>query len=183
MADVVVRPYTEDDAAGLEAAVEASREHLTPFMAWASQPAQGLEWRRGWLRDAIAEEAAGGDRYRGFFDPATGEQVGAGGLHRRVGPRAWEIGYWVHAGHARRGIATAAVAQLVAEAFADPDVDAVEIHHDVANEASAGVARKAGFTEAGTVPRTAAAPADTGTDRRWVLRRPAGAAGDVADAG
>jgi ribosomal-protein-serine acetyltransferase len=173
MADVVVRPYTEDDAAGLEAAVAASRAHLVPFMPWASEPSQGVEWRREWLRGVIAEEAAGGDRFRGFFDAATGTQVGAGGLHRRVGPRAWEVGYWVHVDHARRGIATAAVAQLVAEAFADPDVDVVEIHHDVANEASAGVARKAGFSAVGTVPRTPSAPADTGTDRRWVLRRPA----------
>lgn len=173
MSAVVVRPYTEDDAEGLEAAVAASREHLIPFMPWASQPAQGVEWRRGWLRDVIAEEAGGGDRYRGFFDAQTGAQVGAGGLHRRVGPRAWEIGYWVHAEHARRGIATAAVAQLVAEAFSDPEVDAVEIHHDVANHASAGVARKAGFSEAGTVAREPSAPADTGTDRRWVLERAA----------
>jgi ribosomal-protein-serine acetyltransferase len=169
--DVVVRPYTEDDAAGLEAAVAASREHLAPFMAWASLPVAGVEWRRGWLREVIAGEAAGGDRYRGFFDADTGEQVGAGGLHRRVGLRAWEIGYWVRVDRTRQGIATAAVAALVAEAFADPDVDAVEIHHDVANGASGAVARAAGFTEAGTVPRAIAAPADTGTDRRWVLTR------------
>lgn len=179
MTAVVVRPYIEDDAPGLEAAVAASREHLVPFMPWASEPERGVAWRRGWLRDVITEEAAGGDRFRGFFDAVTGEQLGAGGLHKRVGPKALEIGYWVHGAHARRGIATAAVAQLVAEAFADPDVDVVEIRHDVANEASAGVARKAGFIEAGTVPRAPAAPADTGTDRRWVLRR--AAAGGTAD--
>jgi ribosomal-protein-serine acetyltransferase len=175
--DVLVRPFREDDAAGLEAAVDASRPHLAPFMPWASGPSQGLEWRRGWLRDAIAEEAVGGDRYRGFFDADSGVLVGAGGLHRRVGPRAWEIGYWVHVDHTRRGIATTAVAALVAEAFSDPDVDAVEIRHDVANLASAGVARAAGFTEHGTVARAAAAPADTGTDRRWRLERPEPAPG------
>jgi ribosomal-protein-serine acetyltransferase len=170
--DILVRPYRDDDAAGLEAAVNASRAHLAPFMPWASEPAQGVEWRRGWLRDVLAGEAAGGDRYRGFFDPDTGAQVGAGGLHRRVGPRAWEIGYWVHVDYTRRGIATVAVAALVAEAFSDPDVDAVEIRHDVANTASEGVARAAGFTECGTVARAAAAPSDTGTDRRWRLERP-----------
>jgi len=175
--DVLVRPFREDDAAGLEAAVEASRAHLMPYMPWASEPSQGLEWRRGWLAQVIAEEAAGGDRYRGFFDADTGVQVGGGGLHRRVGPRAWEIGYWVHVDWTRRGIATAAVAALVAEAFADPEVDAVEIHHDVANVASARVAQAAGFTAAGTVPRTPAAPADTGTDRRWRLERPEPGAG------
>jgi ribosomal-protein-serine acetyltransferase len=170
--DVIVRPFTEDDAEALEAAVAASREHLVPFMPWASQPPQGVEWRRGWLRDVIAEEAAGGDRYRGVFDPDTGAQIGAAGLHRRVGPRAWEIGYWVHVDWTRRGVATATVVALVAEAFADPEIDAVEIHHDVDNHPSAGVAQAAGFTACGTVARTPAAPADTGTDRRWRLERP-----------
>lgn len=173
MPAVVVRPLSEDDAEALEAAVEASRAHLVPYMPWASQPAQGVEWRRGWLREMLAGEAAGGDRYRGFFDAATGALVGAGGLHRRVGPGGWEIGYWVHVDWAGRGVATAAVAQLVAEGFADEDVTFLEIHHDVTNLASGAVARRAGFSEAGTIPRAPAAPADTGTDRRWVLRRPA----------
>lgn len=171
--EIVVRAYEEDDAAALEAAVAASLEHLRPWMPWASGPPPGIEWRRGWIRDVLAEEAAGGDRYRGFFDARTGALLGSGGLHRRIGPRAWEIGYWVHAGHARRGVATAAVALLVAEAFADPGVEAVQIHHDVANEASGAVARKAGFAELGTEPKAPAAPAESGVERRWRLDRAA----------
>lgn len=169
--EIVVRAYEEDDAPALEAAVAASLEHLRPWMPWAAGPPAGVEWRRGWIRDVCAEEAGGGDRYRGFFAADTGAVLGSGGLHRRIGPRAWEIGYWVHVDHAGRGIATAAVAQLVAEAFADPDVDAVQIHHDVANAASGAVARKAGFTDLGTVPKAATAPGETGVERRWRLER------------
>jgi RimJ/RimL family protein N-acetyltransferase len=171
--EIVVRAFEEDDAAALEAAAAASLEHLRPWMAWAAGPPPGVEWRRGWIRDVRAEEAGGGDRYRGFFDARTGAVLGAGGLHRRIGPRAWEIGYWVHVDHVGRGVATAAVAQLVAEAFADPDVEAVQIHHDDANVASGAVARKAGFTDLGTVEKSTGAPAETGVERRWRLERAA----------
>lgn len=170
--EIVVRAYEEDDAPALEAAFAASREHLIPWMGWAEHPPQGVDWRRGWIREVRAEEAGGGDRYRGFFDARTGELLGAGGLHRRIGPRGWEIGYWVHVDHTGRGVATAAVAQLVAEAFADPEVDHVQIHHDDANVASGAVARRAGFTDLGTVPKPElAAPAETGVERRWRLER------------
>jgi ribosomal-protein-serine acetyltransferase len=176
MVDLVVRAYEDDDAPALEAAVAASVEHLRPWMGWVTGPPAGVAWRRGWIRDVRAEEAGGGDRYRGFFDARTGALLGSGGLHRRIGPRAWEIGYWVHVDHTGRGVATAAVAQLVAEAFADPEVEAVQIHHDDANTASGAVARKAGFADLGTVPKPEiAAPAETGVERRWRLER--GAAG------
>jgi RimJ/RimL family protein N-acetyltransferase len=168
--DLVVRPWTEDDAPALEAALATTLEHLRPWMAWAAGPPPGVEWRREWIREQNAAEAAGGDRCRGFLT-ATGEVAGAGGLHHRVGPRGWELGYWVHAGFTRRGVATAAVARLVAEAFADPEADFVAIHHDVANVASGAVARAAGFTVVDEVARAPAAPADTGTDRRWRLTR------------
>ncbi|HET6508370.1 MAG TPA: GNAT family N-acetyltransferase [Baekduia sp.] len=174
MADLVVRAYEADDAAALEAAVAASREHLRPWMAWAAGPPPGVAWRRRWIRDVCAEEAAGGDRYRGFFDAADGTLLGSGGLHRRIGPRAWEIGYWVHVDQIGRGVATAAVAQLVAEAFSDPDVDLVQIHHDAANLASGAVARRSGFTDLGTVAKpNLAAPGETGVERRWRLEREA----------
>ena len=42
----------------------------------------------------------------GIFLP-DGALVGGCGLHRRIGPSALEIGYWVHVAHTRRGIATA----------------------------------------------------------------------------
>jgi ribosomal-protein-serine acetyltransferase len=161
--DLVVRPWTEDDAPALEAAVNDSLAHLTPWMPWAREPSPGVAGRRAWIREQNAIEAGGGDRVRGFFTPA-GEVIGAGGLHRRVGPDGWEIGYWVHARWTRRGIATAAVAVLVAEAFADPDVAFAEIHHDVANTASGGVAAKAGFTHVG----------DADGERRWRLTRAGG---------
>ena len=47
---------------------------------------------------------------------------------------------------ARRGVATAAVSIIVQRALATAGIDHVEIHHDKANVASAGVPAKLGFT-------------------------------------
>ena len=170
MEGLLVRAWTEDDAPALEAAALASTEHLRPWMAWVQGPPLGLAGRRAWIAAGRAAEAAGGpDRFRGFF--AGAEVAGGGGLHQRVGPGGWELGYWVAAGWTGRGVATRAVALLVAEAFADPAVEFVAIHHDVENHASGAVARRAGFTVVDEVAREPVAPADTGRDRRWRLAR------------
>jgi ribosomal-protein-serine acetyltransferase len=166
--DVVVRPWTEEDAEALEAAVEESREHLRPWMAWAAGGVD-VAWRRGWIRQQNEGETAGGDRVRGAF--VSDAVVGGGGLHRRLGPDALEMGYWVHAAWTRRGVATAIAAALVAEAFADDRIVAVEIHHDPGNAASGAVAAKAGFTTVGERPRPPVAPADGPTERVWRLTR------------
>jgi RimJ/RimL family protein N-acetyltransferase len=71
-------------------------------------------------------------------------------LHHRIGPGALELGYWVATAFTGRGVATAAVGLLAAEAFADPAIGHVEIHHDARNAASGAVAARAGFTPVAT---------------------------------
>jgi len=167
--ELVVRPWTPADAPALTRAVTESLEHLRPWMPWAAFEPVAQATRLAFLRDAIAGEAGGGDRLRGYF---LGDVVvGAGGLHQRIGPGGLEIGYWVHADHLRRGIATAGVRALVAEAFADPAIDRVEILHDRANAASGRVAAAAGFTRVGEIARPATAPGDEGVGVVWRLAR------------
>jgi RimJ/RimL family protein N-acetyltransferase len=57
-----------------------------------------------------------------------------------------EIGYWIHAGFLRRGLATRVSCLLTDAAFTVAGIERVEIHHDKANVASAGVPRRLGFT-------------------------------------
>jgi len=171
-ADVELLPLTPGSAEELGRAVEESLDHLRPWMPWASAEPLDPDERRALLERWAAEEAAGGDRHRGIY--VRGELAGCGGLHGRLGPGAWEIGYWVRAACTRRGVATAAVARLAEEAFADPRVSHVEIHHDLANTASGGVAQRAGFRRVADRPDAPTAPADTGMERIWRLERPAG---------
>jgi RimJ/RimL family protein N-acetyltransferase len=94
--------------------------------------------------------------------------VGAAGLHRRIGPRAIEIGYWVHVDHTGRGIATRVAAALTEAALALPDVDRVEIHCDRANVRSAAIPRRLGYRLERIEDDDVTAPAETGRSMVWV---------------
>src|SRR3954452_11299172 len=99
--ELEVRPWTEDDAPALSRAIAESLEHLRPWMHWIADEPLSLEERRAWMLDP-----AGNDEHYGLW---LGDRVVGGcGLHRRLGPGALEIGYWVHAAFTRRGLATAA---------------------------------------------------------------------------
>jgi RimJ/RimL family protein N-acetyltransferase len=138
-------------------------------MAWLDGEPQTLQERRrmlaGWQRDWLR----GGDVLLGMF---VGDRVaGSCGLHRRRGPDVLEIGYWTHPAFTRRGLATTAARLLTGAAFSLPGIARVEIHHDEANAASAGVPRRLGFVLAGKTPDEAAAPAEVGIDWCWQMDR------------
>jgi RimJ/RimL family protein N-acetyltransferase len=95
-------------------------------------------------------------------------------MERNEVPDALEIGYWLHPAHTGHGYATTAAGLLVEEAFALPWVARVQIWHDAANAASAGVPRRLGFTEIArrTPPREPAFGGEVGIDVIWELTRP-----------
>lgn len=115
------------------------------------------EWERDWL--------VGGDVVMGVF--VDGRVAGGCGLHHRLGYGGLEIGYWTHPSFLRRGVATSAARLLARAAFIRPDITHVEIHHDKANEASAGIPRSLGFQLVREVPDTAKAPAEIGISCEW----------------
>jgi RimJ/RimL family protein N-acetyltransferase len=163
--------WRESDLLELQVAVNASRAHLAPWMAWAgdeSPSAVGAFLREssaGWRR---------GERFEyGIWSEDGRTLLGSTGLMARLGPGGLEIGYWVGAAHTRRRVATRASAMLTAAAFAVPAIDRVEIHHDEANGASGGVPAALGFKSVGTFPRApAGAPGETGREVRWRMRAP-----------
>ena len=178
---LVVSRWRVADAALLGEAVAQSVEHLRPWMPWIAEEPVPLEQRReriaGWERDW----RAGGDLVMGIF--VDGSVAGGCGLHRRIGPGGIEIGYWVHPRFVRRGIASTVAGLLTDAAFARAELDRVEIHHDKANEASAGVPRKLGFRLVREVADRPQAPSEVGISCEWRLtrdeweRRPPGARG------
>jgi len=164
--DLLLRRLVPADAEALERTVTESLEHLRPWMPWIAQEPLALERRRALLADWEAGWEDGGDVYMGVF--AGGELVGGTGLHRRIGPGGIEIGYWIHPGHLRRGLATEAARLLTEAALAHPGITHVEIHHDEANRRSAGVPRKLGFRLVAVEPdRDPTAPAESGVECRW----------------
>ncbi len=96
--------------------------------------------------------------------------VGGAGLHRGAGPDVLDIGYWIRSDRTGRGYATAAAKALTVSAFTlVPGVERVEIHMDLANEASADVPRKLGYRLDRQEVRPIEAPGHTGTGLVWVV--------------
>lgn len=150
--------------------VTESLGHLVPWMPWAGEgysPDSSLEFV-----SRCEREWAEGQAYN-YAVAVAGSTVGSCSLMRRIGRGGLEIGYWIHPSWTRRGLATAAAAALVDEAFALPGVEVVEIHHDEANEASGGVPRRLGFTEVERRPAIegAAAPGESGVEVIWRVHR------------
>jgi RimJ/RimL family protein N-acetyltransferase len=146
-----VRCWDPSEAPQAKAAIDASLEALRPFMPWAHEEPS-----------PVAEMA---ERLRGFraaFDRDEdyiyaiwqgGEVAGGCGLHRRVGPGALELGYWIRSDLTRRGLATEMASALTRAAFAVCRVARVEIRVDPRNTASLGVPRRLGFLEEATLRR------------------------------
>jgi RimJ/RimL family protein N-acetyltransferase len=168
---VVLRRPTPADDARLTAAIAASLEHLRPWMAWADDAAAAPERRREHQTRVEEGWAAGSDFAYLILDPSEGAVLGATGLHRRVGPGAIEIGYWVHVDHGGRGVATAAARIATEAALALPDVERVEIHCDEANVRSAAVPRRLGYRLDRIEDDDVTAPGEIGRSMIWVAER------------
>jgi len=141
-AGFVLRPYLADDAAAFAAAVRESMATLGPWMPWAEagfDEAQALAW----FAACDAGRADGSSHEFGIF--RGGVFVGGAGLNQLNPAHALcNLGYWVRTSAQRQGAASAAVVALAHYAFRDLNQTRVEIVVAEGNDASLGVARKAG---------------------------------------
>jgi len=148
-----VRCYEPRDAALLKRAVDASLEHLRPWMPWALDEPRPLDEKIGLLRSFRGQFDLDQNYVYGVFTPDESQVVGGSGLHPRVGDGGLEIGYWISTAEVGKGYATEVAAALTRVAFALPEVDRVHIHIDPDNVASVRVPRKLGFVEEATLRR------------------------------
>jgi ribosomal-protein-serine acetyltransferase len=138
----------ERDAGELYALIEANRDHLAPWMAWAQNPSEAdtLEFIRASRRQ---------------LDARTGLQMalldgpriaGVVGFHTVDWPnRCASIGYWLSRERQGEGRMTAAVRTLVEHAFGALELHRVELRADVVNARSRAIADRLGFREEGTL--------------------------------
>jgi RimJ/RimL family protein N-acetyltransferase len=164
----VLRRMTVQDAPAVSAAASESLEHLRPWMPWATPDGVSVETQRLRMSGPAWSWAPNGDYAYGAF-LADGRLVASLGLHRRVGPGALEIGYWVHVDHVRRGIATASARALTDVGFALPGIRRLEIHCDAANHASAAVPARLGYRLVGSEEHEPEAPGEEGRRLVWVV--------------
>jgi RimJ/RimL family protein N-acetyltransferase len=150
---LILRCWDPMDAPRLKAAIDASLDHLRPWMPWAADEPQDLQAKVELLRRFRSDFDLDRDYVYGVFCRDESEVLGGAGLHTRAGPWAFEIGYWIHVAHINQGFATEAAAALTKVAFEVNRVDRVEIHCDPENVRSAAVPDKLGFAHEATLRR------------------------------
>jgi RimJ/RimL family protein N-acetyltransferase len=164
----------EVDAEPVAQAIAASFDHLRPWMPWATEYARHLDAQRTFCRESETQWDEGSD-YIWLLRPHGDDAVaGSFGLHRRVGPGAIEVGYWVHADYVRRGYATAGAYALTAAALQLADVEQVLIRTDENNVASAAIPLRLGYRLDHVEGRSPEAPAESGRLQVWTWPAVAG---------
>jgi RimJ/RimL family protein N-acetyltransferase len=149
----ILRCWSPRDAPALKDAIDASLDHLRPWMEWAKDEPQSLEEKVALLRRFRGEFDLGRNFVYGILDLDDATVLGGTGLHPRGGEDAVEIGYWIHASHAGRGLGTETTAALTRVAFQVCGVGRVDIRVDPTNHASLAIPRKLGFNEEATLRR------------------------------
>jgi 5-(carboxyamino)imidazole ribonucleotide synthase len=176
-ARVVLRRHQPGDVDALHAVIEASRDHLRPFMPWADQDRDATaafvaSVGEGWVSGEsygylVTEQGAAGNGER---------LLGGCGLHRRGDPGTIEIGYWLRPDAVGRGVMTAAARALTTAAFGLDGIARVEIRCDAANERSAAIPRRLGFVHVGDEEHEPATAGETGRRLIWACDRQPGSA-------
>src|SRR5689334_17807174 len=90
---LLLRLAADEDTELIAATVAESLEHLRPWMSWALPEAATLDAQRQRARERRAQAESGSEFTYLLLEGA--ELHGLCGLHRRVGPDAIEIGYWL----------------------------------------------------------------------------------------
>jgi RimJ/RimL family protein N-acetyltransferase len=148
--ELTLRAYRPGDGPALQRSVVASYEHLRPWMPWA-RAEQSVEESEALCRTFAGKYLLNEEFTLGIWIGA--ELVGGTGYHLRQGGFELgnaEIGMWVAAAHAGRGLGTRALSALLEWGFTDWPWQRLVWQCDTRNLASARVAEKGGLRREGT---------------------------------
>ena len=144
---IFLRAYAPDDVAAFHAATTESKRELIPWMPWCHDNFSLAE-TEAWI--ARQSSPPPRNEFEFLIVDDSGRLLGACGINQvdRTNLRA-NIGYWVRSSAAGRGVATAALRQIVDWARDNTDLRRLEILIAVGNMASIRVAEKAGAVREG----------------------------------
>ena len=148
---MTIRMYRHEDAAALSVAVTSSYEHLRPWMPWAVTE-QTVEEAEALCRRFCGRYMLNEEFTLGIW--IDGELAGGTGFHLRAGPlssRAADIGMWIRASYAGKGLGSRALETLLGWGFGSWGWERLVWLCDTRNLASARVAEKNGLRREGTL--------------------------------
>jgi ribosomal-protein-serine acetyltransferase len=149
--DLLLRSYQPDDAPELFRCVDASRQHLRPFLNWVDQTTQ-VEHSLQFIHMSIAQQHAGEGLALGIFLQQERRLIGGIGLHHwhRSEQRA-QIGYWISKDCEGRGLMMRSAARLIDFGFRKLSLNKLEIHCLARNMRSLSLAQRLGFQLEGCI--------------------------------
>lgn len=148
---LLIRPLRKEDAPIITTAVQESLDSLLPFMDWA----HGELSEENQLNRIVAsnQNYLDGKEYDFAVFDGSGNFVVSASWHpsRTRNKKCLEVGYWTHAKHANKGLATLVTKILIFAAFEFMGCDRVEIVCNKANNPSKKVIEKCGFIYEGEI--------------------------------
>ncbi|MEI6083645.1 MAG: GNAT family protein [Verrucomicrobiota bacterium] len=147
--EVSLRLLAENDAEALCRLVDQNRAHLRQWLPWLDG-STSVEHTREFIKGTIKrhEESAGFVCAICFQSSIVGV-VGHNSIDKAN--RISYPGYWLSQSHTGRGIMTTAVRALIEHAFAELDLNRIDIRVAVGNQKSQGVADRLGFAREGVI--------------------------------
>jgi ribosomal-protein-serine acetyltransferase len=161
---VLLRPYRQDDAEHVFAAIDESRDHLRPWVTWVDDN-RTVDDVRDYCIRSQASWLLRTELALGIFDSVGGRYLGGTGLHDPDWElRAFEIGYWLRLTAIGHGYATESTRLLANFALSCLEARRVTLRCDARNDASGRVAERAAFVLEGRLRNVSMAPDGTVRD-------------------
>jgi RimJ/RimL family protein N-acetyltransferase len=149
----LLRSYHPGDGAQLSEAVTSSYEHLKTFMPWAKAE-QSVDFSEQRCRAFRGKWLLAEDFVIGIWEPDGSRLLGGCGYHLREGGLALcnaEIGMWIRADAAGRGLGTAVLSGLLRWGFTEWPWQRLSWRCSSANVASQRTAEKNGMLREGVL--------------------------------
>jgi RimJ/RimL family protein N-acetyltransferase len=148
---LIIRTARPGDGAMFNAAIIASHDELSPWLAWVN-PAPTIEQSEATCQQRHNEWLANTNLMAFFLLKSTGELIGGSGLHKPNWTlRHFEVGYWGNSQFSGQGLVTEGVKALAAYALHSLKANRVYLSADQANSRSTRLAERAGFELEGTL--------------------------------
>lgn len=140
---ISIRPYAITDAPALYEAARESVAEVFPWLPWCHAGYQ-LDDAQTWIHTQV-EALANRTAYSFLIEDETGRFFGGCGLNQiNDAHRLANLGYWLRSSAAGQGITPQAVRLLAEWAFANTNLQRLEIVVAIGNARSQRVAEKAG---------------------------------------
>lgn len=149
---ITLRPLSPAHRQGLWLAVDASREHLRPWLPWVDAT-QGPEDIDSFIQAAQEEHQRGAAWHFAIIDDSKkegNEVIGACGFNRISLLHRWaSIGYWLRGDRQGQGIMLACVRTLLQVGIGELNVHRLEIRCAEDNKRSRAIPERLGFLQEG----------------------------------